>query len=260
MRSKTFMLGAWLFVLATPAFAENLECGSFPLLDDAIPQEQRAERLLKRATTCVQEGRPLEAINLFSELIGLQPDNETAYLNRGNAYIQVGQFALGIADYSQVIAMKPDMPQAWYNRGTAFVAAGEYERAIADLSQAIRLDPGQARAYCNRGMSYLRKSDYDKALEDLDLGIQKDGKLAHCYYARGELLAGKGDYRKAIEDLTAGIGLKPTVEGFIRRAAAYERVRETDNALADYQAALKLDPRSKAAQAGAQRITEREVP
>ena len=98
-------------------------CGSSPFFGDSVPKEQRVEMLLQRARACVLEGKPIQLIALFSELIGIQPENMDAYLNRGNAYIQTGQFELGIADYSHVISVKPDATEAWYNRGTAFVAA-----------------------------------------------------------------------------------------------------------------------------------------
>ena len=121
MKRIIFSLGTMLIFLALPGHTapENFRCGSFPLLDDAMPKEARADRLLKRAIACVQEGRPQESISIFSELIGLDPNNATAYLNRGNAYLQTGQFELGLADYSHVIAKNPDLFQAWYNRGTA---------------------------------------------------------------------------------------------------------------------------------------------
>jgi tetratricopeptide (TPR) repeat protein len=119
-------------------------CGNSPFFDDSVPKEQRADMLLQRAMACVREGKPIQSIALFSELIGIQPENMDAYLNRGSAYIQSGQFELGIADFSHVISLKPDAMEAWYNRGTAFVAAHQYDRAIADLNEAIRLKPDTA--------------------------------------------------------------------------------------------------------------------
>lgn len=262
MRPLTFPIGSLLILLALPshALAESFTCGSFPLLDNTIPKEERADRLLKRAVACVQEGKPMESISLFSELIGLDPNNEAAYLNRGNAYLQTGQFELGLADYSHVIAKNPGLFQGWYNRGTAFVAARQYDRAIADLTEAIRLEPDEARAYCNRGMSYLRKSDYEKALADLSEGIAKDATLALCYYARGDLYLSTAKYQEAVADLTHGLRLKPTVDGHIQRARALEQLCETQDALADYKAALALDPLSNAARSGAQRLSEGKAP
>ena len=105
-------------------------------------------------------------------------------------------------------------------------------------------------------MSYLRKSDYEKALADLNEGIAKDPTLALCYYARGDVHLSTRKYHEAVADLTHGLRLKPTVDGYIQRAHAHEQLCETQDALADYNAALALDPLSRAARSGAQRLSE----
>ena len=136
---------AAIIVLPMAAPAQSIKCGNFLLLDDTVSKEQRARTLLDRGATCVREGKPLQLIAIFSELIGLQSNNTIAYLNRGNAYLQSGQFELDIADFSHIISVEPKMTEAWYNRGTGFIAGRQYEQAIADLTEAIRLKPGLAR-------------------------------------------------------------------------------------------------------------------
>jgi hypothetical protein len=78
-------------------FAESDSCGTSPFLDDSMSKEQRVDVLLNRARACVREGKPIQSIALFSELIGVQPENLDAYLNRGSAYMQTGQFEFGMA-------------------------------------------------------------------------------------------------------------------------------------------------------------------
>ena len=157
----TALLSAlWFFLVPTTLLAQSPGCRD-PYTDNSIGGEQRAKLLLENGAACVREGKPLQSIALFSELIGLDPQNDAAYLNRGNVYLQVGQMDSGIADFDQVIRLKPDATEAWYNRGTALVAAHKYDHGIADLSEAIRLQPDLARAYCNRGLAHERQHDYD---------------------------------------------------------------------------------------------------
>ena len=179
LRWETFMMRkvaviALTLTVSSSVDAATYRCSDSPFFGDTVPKEQRVDLLRRRALSCVREGKPVKSIALFSELIGMQPDNLDAYLNRGSAYIQSKQFELGIADFSHVISMKPDLMEAWYNRGTAFVVAHQYERAIADLSEAIRLKPDSGRAYCNRALAYMEKSDYDSAITDSARGIEKD--------------------------------------------------------------------------------------
>ena len=255
------MLKAWIVLLGllsatvpTAAAARPFECGNFPLLGDSLPEAERSKQLQERAFACVQSGRPLEAIALFSELIGQQPENVSAYLNRGSAYLQARQFEAGVADFSHVIALRPAMYEAWYNRGSAFLAAGQYDKAIADLNETIRLKPNFARAYCNRAMGLVRKSDYQKARLDLDKGLQLDPRLAHCYYARGDLAFREENFAKAIEDFTRGLDLNPNAQALVQRGDAYERLDQKTKALMDYKAALALDPHLNSAREGIKRL------
>ena len=145
----------WLRVLLTLALflspavmsAAPIACGSIPPFPEGMSQEKQIAVLLRRAIACVQEGRPDLSIEIFSEVIGLDPGNEVAYLNRGNAYLQTRQFDLGISDFSHAISLEPRSSEAWYNRGVAFVAMQRYQQGIADLSEAIKLKPDFARAY-----------------------------------------------------------------------------------------------------------------
>jgi len=230
-----------LLALSTRVEATPRKCASLPVGED-LPKDARINALVKQGTECARERNLPGVIAAFSEVIGLDPNNMSAYLNRGTAYIQGGFIELGLSDFSYVIRKDPSILHAWYNRGSAFVAAGQYDAAIADLSEAIRLDPNFARAYCNRGLAWVKKRDYESALPDLERGIEKAVDMPICLYARGELHYLKGNYELAVQDFSKGIGVAPTLQGFESRAKTYERLGEHNKALADYKSALKIAP------------------
>lgn len=255
MRKRIFLLLLPLLLTALPTHAAQPQCEG-PPVDSSLPDKTRAEQLANRAFACIKEVKPLQSIALFSEFIGIQPDNAQAYLNRGSTYVRMGQFDAGLSDYSQVIALEPTRFEGWYNRGSARVAARQYDEAIPDLTEAIRLKPDLGYAYCNRGLSYLRKNEIEQALADFEKGLALRVDMPLCYYGRGELALSDGKYREAIEDLTRGINFKPTAQALTHRATAYERLGERDKALRDYRNALSLSPRFEAAQTGIARLTQ----
>ena len=240
---------------SSASFAEAVRCGSFPLPDDDnATKEQRIMKLQARGIACIREGKVMQSITTYSEIIGLDPGNTDAYLNRGSAYIQARQFELGLADYSHIIQIKPTVIEAWYNRGTAFVAARQFDAGIADLTEVIRQKPDYERAYCNRGMAYSEKSEYEKALQDLNTGIEK-GSVPLCYFVRGELYFRKADYARAVEDFTEGLRLKPEYpQALVQRGRSYEQLGQREKALADFEAALSNAPRFIDAQEGIKRL------
>ncbi len=253
---KLAVISALILTPIAGAVAEQLTCDGFPYLDDTLSKDQRGKMLVEHGGICLREGKPLRSVSLFSELIGLEPDNMEAYLRRGVAYVQSGQTDLAIADFSHVISRTPEIVEAWYDRGAAFAARGQYEQAISDLTESIRLEPQFAQALCTRGFALLRKGDYDRALADLSTGIRQDPNVALCYYARGEVLFIKADYRKAVDDFTRGLRLKANVEGLTKRGEAYERLGNKEKALSDFRAALQLAPSFQRAREGINRLSE----
>jgi tetratricopeptide (TPR) repeat protein len=255
MRKRFFLLLLPFLSTPLPALAGQPQCDGRPV-DSSLPASARAEQVTKRAFACLKASKPIQSIALFSELIGIQPDNAQAYLNRGSTFVRVGQFDAGVSDYSHVIRLEPSRFEGWYNRGSARVAARQYDVAISDLNETIRLKPDFARAYCNRGLALLRKGEQEEALADFEKGLELQVDMPLCYYGRGEVELSDGKYRDAIEDLTRGINFKPIAEALVHRATAHERLGESDEALRDYRSALSLEPRSKEAQAGITRLSQ----
>jgi tetratricopeptide (TPR) repeat protein len=118
--------------------AETITCGTLPPFAQGQSKEEQLKYLLQRAIACVREGKPALSIEIFSEMIGIDPENDAAYLNRGNAYLQMGQIPLSIADFSWVISLKPETTEAWYNRGIAFIVAHKFDLGVADLGGMSR--------------------------------------------------------------------------------------------------------------------------
>jgi tetratricopeptide (TPR) repeat protein len=150
------------------------------------------------------------AINAYTQVIALKPQDATAYNNRGVSYKNKGEYDKAIEDYAQAIKINPQYAEAYYNRGIAYDDKGEYDKAIEDYTKAIELNPEYAKAYYNRGNTYYKKGECDKAIEDYTKAIELEPTDATAYNNRGVSYDNKGEYDKAIEDYTKAIELDPT--------------------------------------------------
>lgn len=94
------------------------------------------------------------AINDFSEVILLKPDDIGAYQQRGIAHARLGRIEDAIRDFSSAISINSDMPQLYYNRGTAFARQGSFEKTVQDMTKAISISKKpRAEYYLNRGLA-----------------------------------------------------------------------------------------------------------
>ena len=164
-------------------------------------------------------------------------------------------------------------PKEVYARADAKMRSGEskvedgdiveawkhYHAAIADLTHLIAWEPKHALAYNARGWTkYLlgqlvteRKNSgeaewyYQSAVVDGDVAIKlasADKDSSAAYHTRGAAKAALGDYDKAIADFDAAIRLNPkTAINYLDRGLAKEALGEKDAAKADFEEATRIN-------------------
>ncbi|PHS15749.1 MAG: hypothetical protein COA78_04720 [Blastopirellula sp.] len=120
---------------------------------------------------------------------------------------------------------------------------GQYEKGISLLSQVIKIDPSYAEAYYWRGKCFDWKEEYDLALVDFFTAVEFNPSYADAYCDLGSLLMQYNDYDSAIENLSSAIRLESTNTCFLSsRASAFAVLGRFEDALADYNKAIDLDP------------------
>jgi tetratricopeptide (TPR) repeat protein len=109
----------------------------------------------------------------------------------------------------------------------------EYKMAIADFTQAIRLNPDNASYYHWRGAAYCKIQEYDMAIVDLNWAIRLNPNNADCYYWRGY----------AYYDRHLPYALR---HDYAWVNAHWDE--DMERAIADFEAALRIDPNHAEAQ------------
>ncbi|KAI9920871.1 hypothetical protein PsorP6_001752 [Peronosclerospora sorghi] len=112
--------------------------------------------------------------------------------------------------------------------GNKFFACGSYLDAIECYTTALKLCPAEEDYAYNRAVYFNNR--------------------AAC-------LLRLGRKEESVEDCTQAVTLSPTyVKAFLRRAEAFEKLDKLEEALADYDAVLKIDPTVRAAVVGHERL------
>ena len=131
-----------------------------------------------------------------------------------------------------------------FNRGRALFDDGEFERAIAYFDEAISLSPDFAAAYLNRGLAFLWASEFELAVRDFSRALS----FGPCFYAhfnRGLafLALHDGYWMAALDDLTHSIRLNDAfLDAYIHRGILFWGIGRSAEAIADFEAALRVDP------------------
>ncbi|HKI73907.1 MAG TPA: tetratricopeptide repeat protein [Pseudomonadales bacterium] len=169
-----------------------------------------------------------------------------SYLLLGIANYEKHDQVAAIENYTRAIATVPNYPSAFTNRGLSKAVSHDFKGAIADLDQALALDPKNLHARYFRGFTWTLEKKHANAVDDysaaLELATTKaDRKL--ILFRRGLEYAALDNKDDALADFTAAIGIDPSyARAYFARATLLENRGDKDGALADYSRVIELDP------------------
>lgn len=110
-------------------------------------------------------------------------------------------------------------------------------------TDALRKDPTNPRAYTTLALEYMDSENYDKAQQLLDKAIAISPKNSSVYFYRGYLNSLLERNEAALADFTKSINIGRRARPFVYRGDVYRKLGRHDEALEDYQHALRLNPR-----------------
>lgn len=127
-------------------------------------------------------------------------------------------------------------------------SAGNNE-ALEFLNQVLAKDGTNGAAYLSRGRCWYYLHDYSRALPDLNEAIRLDPKNAEAFLFRARTTRMLGQIQQALVDYSRSIQIKPSADAYMGRGGTLqdEYTTEAEQALSDFNAALRLDPKLLAA-------------
>lgn len=197
---------------------------------------------LRRGQVWGMKGDYQKAMADVDEAVRLCPRNPEAYATRAVVLSERRDYEAAIADATKAIELNPSLARGFAIRGGVRFAREEFDLALVDLSEAIRLDPTQDAFYSQRGRAHYLTGQYDAALLDFTQAISLKPGDDTRYKLRAIVWHAKGDTANAIVDLTEYLRFRPDdadaylMRGRLRLAA------ESDEALGDFEATLRLVP------------------
>jgi tetratricopeptide (TPR) repeat protein len=187
-----------------------------------------------------------DSITLLSHTLLVTKDNYLAHNNRGAAYLALGQYQQAIEDFNEAIRLTTNYDIAYNNRGLAYYRLGQYNLAIKDFNEAINLKPDYIDAYKNRASAYAKLGKRQPA-EDVvnhyneltQLKPNPAGALAYVNRANAYIELGR--YQNALADYNEAIRLKPDyADAYYDRGTAYARYGQCKLAIEDLNKAISL--------------------
>ena len=190
-----------------------------------------------------QTGNHQIAVDLISQAIEINRNDESYYLNIGNALKSLKQLDAALVGYDKAISLKPDYAEAYSNRGVTLKGLKQFEAAVASYDMAIALKPNYFEAYANRGNALRELKQLDAAVASYDKAIALSPNLPEAYSNRGIALQELKQLEAALASYENAIALRPDyAEAYSNLGSLLTELKQLDAAVASYDKAIALSP------------------
>jgi tetratricopeptide (TPR) repeat protein len=209
------------------------------------------------------------------------PTSAAEFNLRGVSYLEKHKYELAVADFTQAANLEPTASKHFYDRGVAYYELGKDDLALENFNHALQLNPFDTFALMGRADLELDHREPEKAQADFDAAVKlaKDKssvlwresnsfERAKLYpkevLALDALLASAADDKsrgkilnarcwtraewgeqlsQALEDCASAIRVQPQdADSLDSRGFVHLRLRQYDQAIGDFEQALKLNP------------------
>ncbi len=102
------------------------------------------------------------------------PNNSelTTMLNVGSEFVNNNQLLEAIEIFTKVIELDPSWPEAWNKRATVFYMVGEFEKSQKDIDEVLKLENRHFGALAGQGLVNIKLENYDKAIKSYENVIE----------------------------------------------------------------------------------------
>lgn len=210
---------------------------------------RRPRDLCLLAGEFTSQNRFRAALPLLEEATRLDPQNFWGWFDLGLCQEGLGQDAAAAACFTTCIALEPRFAPLYWKRGAAWHRQQLYARAEADFAQAMQLRPGWTEVLVDQALARQSLRRHAEAIEDLDLALRQGAAPVRVFLIQAQVRKEAGDAAGAQRDFDAALRRAkedpPTDErSWLALGDAWIERGQSDEALACFQRALQLNPRS----------------
>ena len=226
--------------------------GCTQLLNMKLPAKVRAIAFKQRGEGYLAKHQPDQALPDLDQSARLDSNVAETYTDLASAYMFLGPDDQVIENANKAIRIDPRNEKAYSALAQAYKAKGDYDRAMTAVDTALRFSRNPGWLYAVRADLWLKKKQYDFALTDADTFVRLEAKNGGSYAVRCDVWSERSEFENAIADCSKAIELGiPKLanksSGYHDRGAVYFRKGDLDQAMSDFNEALRLDPLNAAA-------------
>lgn len=176
------------------------------LLSDALRLDPaKASLYMQRAILHARNHDPGSAVEDFTSVLRLEPNNIDAIAQRGQAYALLGDIVKAINDWEKSASAAHIESKGYVYRqllleGRRLYELKDYHSCLNTLNRAARFTPSDAALHLLRGQAYQATANYGMAIQEYSATVKIDPANGLAYALRGKAYNHQGNRSAAIQD------------------------------------------------------------
>jgi tetratricopeptide (TPR) repeat protein len=178
----------------------------------------------------------------YEKALSLDPSLAKVHQNRGVAYYDMKDFEKALEEYDLSIAIDPARAASWSGKGEALGQLGRFGECIVAATKSLEINPEEYSAYSVRAYCEQNLENYPAAVKDYEIYTANHENIESViWYNIGIAHDKNGDPQTAIDSYSKALELDPSYyPANINRGIAYNEIKDYENALSDFNAALEF--------------------
>jgi tetratricopeptide (TPR) repeat protein len=239
-------------LLSRPGSPDSTRSASEALADfeRAISLQSTAadEASAARAHASYLAELPDEAIRWYSVAIEKEPRQSWLYYNRAAIEQEVGHLGEAIEDYTQALGLGGPDASALVNRGIASYCEGQATAALSDFVEASKLAPNNPEPCINEAVVHYYREAWTEARRAVLGALRRKRSAAEAYVVQAAILLAtrenEAGFRRAEASIRRALRFNPVcADALATQGLILSLLKRYDEALIALTSALQLNSR-----------------
>ena len=176
-----------LFDFERMSGAQNDVAGPSAMRRIGTPDLRGLQERFHAAVQAEEAGEKQHAINLYQEILSIDPQYAAACINLGTLFFHLRQFGRAEELYRRATEADPGYVLAYFDLGNVLDELERIDESIAAYLKAVTLSPRYADAHYNLALAFERKGQRRQALRHWQSYIRIDNRGPWSDHARGQI-------------------------------------------------------------------------
>ncbi|MGF1492956.1 MAG: tetratricopeptide repeat protein [Microcoleaceae cyanobacterium] len=203
-----------------------------------------AQRYYKQASQLQQQGEYQKAVELYTKILGVSPENAEVYCSIGDCYFESQQWLDALQIYQATVRLQP-CSQVFYRLGHVHINLQQWQQAIEIFQKVTQLEPNFHQAYYSLGYVFIQVGQLNDAAEAYRTAARLNPQDCWYFYELANTLSRQSLWHEAITNYQQAIQLNPNQDWFYQNLGdVFQNINQFDQAEIVYKKAIKIQPHS----------------